>query len=587
MKVRRQRSLPGWAIAALVVAVVIVCFVPVLANDFVLWDDDLNFTDNPSYRGLSWPHLRWMFTTVLGGHYQPLSWVTLGLDYTLWGLDPTGYHLTSLLLHAANAVLCYHLVRALLARAFERASAPGPGAAAAGALFFAIHPLRVESVAWASERRDVLSGLFYLATVLAYVRMAAAERTGGARRWYLVSLACFVLSLLSKAWGMTLPIVLVLLDVYPLRRPPRLLQKAPYAVLALGAAALAFLAQAQVPAMRTLAEHGPVERAAQAAYGLCFYLWKTLVPRRLDPAYLLEGRLDPTAPRYVLSFLAVTAITAAALLARRRRPWATVAWASYAVIVSPLTFRQARVWRDSRALWDHTLALDPTNWTAYTNRGVARQARGDIDGALADYDMALRYNPGHAEALNDRGIVRFLRGDVDGAIADYFAAIRVRPQYADAYENRGLARQAKGDVDGAMADYSAAIRLNPGYARAYYSRANLWLARGDADAAIADYGEAIRANPSYVEAYNNRAAARRAKGDVDGAIADYTRALEVAPGDTDRAMIRRNLDAARAERASAGTRADHGVGSRLARSGRRRASAARCSAASAYRPCCQ
>ncbi len=604
MKVRRQRSLPGWAIAALVVAVVIVCFVPVLANDFVLWDDDLNFTDNPSYRGLSWPHLRWMFTTVLGGHYQPLSWVTLGLDYTLWGLDPTGYHLTSLLLHAANAVLCYHLVRALLARAFDRGSAPGP--AAAGALFFAIHPLRVESVAWASERRDVLSGLFYLATVLAYVRMAAAERTGGARRWYLVSLACFVLSLLSKAWGMTLPIVLVLLDVYPLRRPPRLLEKAPYAVLALGAAALAFLAQAQVPAMRTLAEHGPVERAAQAAYGLCFYLWKTLVPRRLDPAYLLEGRLDPTAPRYLLSVLAVAAITAAALLARRRRPWATVAWASYAVIVSPvlglvqtgpqiaadrytylaclpwaalagaavhrasarrariawpataavlallgvLTFRQARVWRDSRALWDHTLALDPTNWTAYTNRGVARQARGDIDGALADYDMALRYNPGHAEALNDRGIVRFLRGDVDGAIADYFAAIRVRPQYADAHENRGLARQAKGDVDGAMADYSAAIRLNPVYARAYYSRANLWLARGDADAAIADYGEAIRANPRYVEAYNNRAAARRAKGDVDGAIADYTRALEVAPGDTDRAMIRRNLDAARAERAS-------------------------------------
>src|SRR2546428_11968261 len=134
---------------------------------------------------------------------------------------------------------------------------------------------------------------------------------------------------------MTLPIVLLLLDVYPLRRPPRLLEKAPYAVLALGAAALAFLAQAQVPAMRTLAEHGPVERAAQAAYGLCFYLWKTLVPRRLDPAHPLEGRLDPTAPRYVLSFLAVTAIPAAALPARPRRPWAPAAWARHAVIVPP------------------------------------------------------------------------------------------------------------------------------------------------------------------------------------------------------------------------------------------------------------
>ncbi|HEX9417416.1 MAG TPA: hypothetical protein VGA81_00055, partial [Methylomirabilota bacterium] len=110
--------------------VVIACFLPTLRNDFVLWDDDLNFTDNPSYRGLSWRQLRWMFTTVHGGHYQPLSWVTLGLDYTLWGMNPTGYHLTSLLLHAVNAVLVYYVVVALLRRAAVPASA---GAAAVGA----------------------------------------------------------------------------------------------------------------------------------------------------------------------------------------------------------------------------------------------------------------------------------------------------------------------------------------------------------------------------------------------------------------------------------------------------------------------
>src|SRR5207247_358874 len=318
--VDRRRALAAWMVPAGIALVVIACFLPTLRNDFVLWDDDLNFTDNPSYRGLSWPHLRWMFTTVLGGHYQPLSWVTLGLDYTLWGLDPTGYHLTSLLLHAANAVLCYRLVRALLARAFDRASAPGPAAAAAGALFFAIHPLRVESVAWASERRDVLSGLFYLATVLAYVRMAAAERTGGARRWYLVSLACFVLSLLSKAWGMTLPIVLVLLDVYPLRRPPRLLEQAPYAVLALGAAAPPVL--------------GRVQTGPQSAPDRCTCL----------------ACLPWAAP-------AGAAVHRAS--ARRSR----IAWPATAAVLAVLgvlTFRQARVWRDSRALWDHTLALDPT-----------------------------------------------------------------------------------------------------------------------------------------------------------------------------------------------------------------------------------
>src|SRR5207249_9961933 len=154
----RRRAIAGWMIPAGVALVAVACFLPTLRNDFVLWDDDLNFTDNPSYRGLSWRQLRWMFTTVHGGHYQPLSWVTLGLGYTLWGMNPTGYHLTSLLLHAVNAVLFYYIVLALLRRAVASASASA-GAAAVGALFFAIHPLRVESVAWASERRDVLAAL--------------------------------------------------------------------------------------------------------------------------------------------------------------------------------------------------------------------------------------------------------------------------------------------------------------------------------------------------------------------------------------------------------------------------------------------
>src|SRR2546422_10111451 len=145
-------------------------FLPALQNQFVNWDDAENFLDNPHYRGLAWTHLRWMWTTHLG-HSIPLTWMTLGLDYLLWGMKPVGYHLTSLLLHAANAVVFYFVAGRLLGLArpgaVERGQAGLALSAAFAALLFALHPLRVESVAWATERRDVLSGLFYLLTLLA------------------------------------------------------------------------------------------------------------------------------------------------------------------------------------------------------------------------------------------------------------------------------------------------------------------------------------------------------------------------------------------------------------------------------------
>src|SRR5713101_4243176 len=166
----------SWLVPVLIALVTFAAFLPTLQNQFVKWDDDKNFLDNPHYRGLGWTHLRWMWTTHLG-HYIPLTWMTLGLDYLLWGINPFGYHLTSLLLHAANAVVFFFVVRRILTLALPNPSARGPAlAVSAGfaALVFAIHPLRVESVAWVTERRDVLSGLFYLLAILVYLR--ACER---------------------------------------------------------------------------------------------------------------------------------------------------------------------------------------------------------------------------------------------------------------------------------------------------------------------------------------------------------------------------------------------------------------------------
>lgn len=212
------RSTPRLRVMApALAAVTMAAFLPVLWNGFVAWDDARNLTGNPDYRGLGWTQLRWIFTTHTLGHYVPLTWLSFALDHVVWGMNPAGYHLTNLLLHGASTVLFFAVARRLLGqgRAFSP-TAVRLGAAAA-ALFFSLHPLRVESVAWATERRDVLSGAWFLATVLLY--LAAARATGARRRWLLsASVGAYLLALASKSIVMTLPAVLVLLDVYPLRR---------------------------------------------------------------------------------------------------------------------------------------------------------------------------------------------------------------------------------------------------------------------------------------------------------------------------------------------------------------------------------
>src|SRR5215813_2391864 len=220
LSMSRTAKIASYLIPGLVALITFVVFSPALRNGFVNWDDFETIVENQNFRGFTWTHLRWMFTTFHMGHYQPLSWVTFSLDYLLWGTDAFGYHLTNILLHSANAVLFYFVALRLLAIAtFSTATIVRHLTAGLSALVFAIHPLRVESVAWATERRDVLSGFFLLLTVLSYLKAADYEtnNTSG-QRWIAVAAVLYVLSLLSKASGMTFPMVLVVLDVYPLRR---------------------------------------------------------------------------------------------------------------------------------------------------------------------------------------------------------------------------------------------------------------------------------------------------------------------------------------------------------------------------------
>src|SRR5436853_897881 len=343
-----QRSGLG-LVSILIALVTVAAFLPALQNQFVNWDDAANFLDNPHYRGLGWSQLRWMWSAFHKGHWIPLTWMTLGLDYLLWGMNPFGYHLTSLVLHAANAIVFYFVAFRILGLALPDAGDRGRAglALAAGfaALLFALHPLRVESVAWATERRDVLSGLFYLLTILAYLR--ACERAERARGWYWGAVGLFACALLSKSMTVSLPVVLLILDVYPLRRlggpigwwserARRVyLEKIPFVLLAGGASAIAFLALFQIHNMVGLDQLSLPGRLAISAYNLSFYLWKTVLPLNLSPLYELRG-VNAWAPPFLLGYGVVLAITALALALLRRVPGLAATWLAYVIILLPV-----------------------------------------------------------------------------------------------------------------------------------------------------------------------------------------------------------------------------------------------------------
>lgn len=351
----RRRS----AIFAVGIAVVtVLAFLPALRGEFLNWDDHFLFTENPNYRGLGIPQLKWMFTHALLAHYQPLTWMTLGLDYCIWGMNPLGYHLTSILWHAANAVLLFFLSRRILQLAQCRALDPEAAdaqnttrrlmqGAALASLVFAVHPLRVESVAWITERRDVVSLFFLLACTSAYLRYASNRENRAL--WYTAALGFYIASMLAKVWGLTWPLVLLVLDAYPLRRltateysprdrlavfTSRLAEKVPFAAVAFVLGRYSYRLQSAYGIISSEPQRW-TERLAKTFHALGFYLEKTIWPVGLGPIYEVPIPFDPFAPRFVFSAAAVAIIATGVAVLAARKPAISVSLLLYAIIISP------------------------------------------------------------------------------------------------------------------------------------------------------------------------------------------------------------------------------------------------------------
>jgi len=561
-KSTRISTAASWLVPVLIFGATVAAFFPALHNGFVLWDDEMNIVDNSNYRGLGWPELRWMFTTFHAGHYQPLSWFTLGGDYLLWGMNPAGYHLTNVVLHAAGAVLFYFVAARLLRVALPAASgAAVTGGAAFAALFFSIHPLRVESVAWATERRDVLSGVFLFAAVLAY--LGAGEKGPARRRRLAAAVVFYILSLLSKASGMTLPVVLVVLDIYPLRRlpwPPRgwfaettrhiWLEKIPFFIFAAAAAWLAVAAQRNTGALLSVRAYGVGRRFAQVVYALFFYPWKTVAPTHLSPIYELPLRSEGGSLWLIASAVVLAAVVALLFSLRKKYPALAACAVCYLVLVAPVSgVAQSGI----QFVADRYSYLSCLSWAllaagvAYTiqskwkaepvwiaaaaillSLGGATWKQTEVwrDSATL-WRQAIAFQPKSSFAHYNLGLVLFRQGDIENAKLQYEEALRLNPFDAETQNDLGLLLATRGEMDEALRYLQAAVHSDPSYAKPYYNIGRILLRQGRAADAVEYFTTALRLAPGTAEIHENLGRAYALQGRREEAIGQFEEAVRI------------------------------------------------------------
>jgi tetratricopeptide (TPR) repeat protein len=542
-------------LAAILVATLVV-YLPSFGNKFVNWDDYGYVVDNLAIRDLSFSSAVRLFTKLeFMGNYHPITMLTYAIEYTFFEGDPTGYHVTNVLLHLVNTALVFWFVRLLGGR---------NDVALIVGLLFGIHPMHVESVSWISERKDLLYTVFFLGSLISYL----AWRRNTSRRMYALAIGLFVCALLSKAMAVSLVVVLFLLDVLDGRQFSRrtILEKLPFAGLALVAGVVALFAQHAAMAIHGFEQYTIGERVVLANYALASYVSKLIVPVNLSAFYPFPAKVNGAIPAafwlYPAGMIAATAGVAYSLRTTKRILFgvgffvATIAlvlqvlqvggammadrysyvpsigffylcaiglvnvwerlsasgarWLMLAALggycgwLSVRTWEQSYTWRDSFSLWDTVLEQYPWITFARENRAQAYSLVGRYDEGLQDYNFILEHDPTNARAYHSRGVLFFHQGKFPEALADLNRAIDLKLDNAESFTNRGAVYAGMGNFEAAMADFNKAIELEPDRVDAYNNRGAEYAKRGMFEAAISDFDRALALNPRSPDAARNR-----------------------------------------------------------------------------------
>jgi protein O-mannosyl-transferase len=587
--VRARSRFPAWLIAVMLALGTMALYWPAMRCDFVTFDDDIYVRQNPHVQGgLNWQSVQWAFSNLQAGFWHPLTWLSILADCQFYGLRAWGHHLTSVLLHAANTVLLFLALQRMTGATWRSAFVAG---------LFGWHPLHVESVAWVSERKDVLSTFFWMLTMLMYVGYVAEagardseldDRAKGkrlgtgkngawrgnepllrARRqpswYYTLALLCFVCGLMSKPMVVTLPLMLLLLDWWPLHRLqlnarglklkqmlPLIWEKAPFLAAALVVGVVTIYAERGVGALGATTTFPLSGRVHNAVLSYVIYLNQTLWPTDLAVFY----PYPETFPGWRTAGAGLVGLLLSALLlwAPRQRPYLAAGWIWYVVTLLPV-IGLIQVGEFSRAdrftympLIGVFLAL---SWGGYelTRRwryrpvvlsvaggasivfclGLTRQQIGYWQDGETLFRHALAVTKSNDLAHNNLGNALDRKGQTVEAIRQYQEALRLKPNQAEAHNNLGYALGLQGQTDEAIHQYQEALRLKPHDADVHNNLGAALGKKGQSDEAIRQYQEALRLKPDHAEAHNNLGLALGRKGQSDEAIHQYQEAIRLKP----------------------------------------------------------
>ncbi len=567
---KKKRSKKLWLLSSLIIVVfTVIAYLPAFKAELTNWDDKSYVLENPTLKEISTQNIKTIFSEYYMGNYHPLAMLSLSIDYQIGGENTKGeihawiYHFTNILLHILNSLLVFWFVF-LLVKRFDIAFLAG--------LMFGINALHVESVAWVSERKDVLYALFFIASLISYLYYIDKKQA----KYYIYSFLLFILSLLSKGQAVSLAVSLIAIDYFYGRKlldKKLILEKIPYFIFALIFGIIAIYAQKEGNALHGEESYALYKRIAFAGYAFTQYIIKLFVPVNLSAIYPYPDIINKTVPLYywlflipslsvvylffyflkrnkvyafAIAFFIINIVlllqlipVGSAIMADRyayipsigffiflsyflfnkidkypKQALATKVFiAIYILFLIVLSFNRCKVWQNSMTLWDDTIEKSPTAVVALNNRGSTKDRNKDHKGAIEDFTKAIIYKPDYKHAFYNRGMAR--------------------KELAKETGDTSLFRPA-------LSDFDKALMFDNNFVEAYHSRAVTKENYADYMSnteqrkqllldALKDYDKALKINPKYEEALVNRGVAKGKLGMLNEAISDFNKALQLNP----------------------------------------------------------